>query len=94
MNDCILLYGATSGLSVNDCILLYGVTSGLDSGGMVEVDVSKRFGGKTLANLYRMSGIDYTDGDSGAPIIGAWKKAYLNWHMPLGCSRKNGFCIS
>lgn len=62
--------------SVNDYVFMYGATSGLDSGRIVEVDVSKRFGSKTFTNLYEISGIDYTYGDSGAPIIGAWEKTY------------------
>ena len=65
-----------SDLSVNDYVFLYGARSGLDSGRIVEVDVSKRFDGKEFSNLNEISGIDYTDGDSGAPIVGAWNKTY------------------
>lgn len=61
---------------MNDYVFLYGVASGIDSGRIVAVDLTKRFGNDEFSNLYKISGIDFTDGDSGAPIIGAWEKTY------------------
>lgn len=57
-------------------MFLYGVASGLDSGRIIAVDQSMVFEGHTFDNLYKISGIDYTNGDSGAPIIGAWTNTY------------------
>lgn len=65
-----------SDLSVNDYVFMYGATSGIDSGRIVAVDQSLEFGGNNFSNLYKISGIDYTGGDSGAPIVGAWEKTY------------------
>ena len=46
-----------------------GSTSGYGMGKVVMVDRWKIFDGKMFWDLYEISGINYTDGDSGAPII-------------------------
>ncbi len=65
-----------SGLGVNDYVFLYGARSGLDSGRIVAVGQSVNFGGKDFCNLYKISGMVCTDGDSRAPTVGAWSNTY------------------
>ena len=65
-----------SDLSKGDMVFMHGATSGLDHGRIIEVNVWKRFGGTLYSDLYKIEGIDYTDGDSGASIIGSVNGKY------------------
>lgn len=53
----------------NKWVDLYGFVSGYDTGKVAALDVSKQFNGNWFDHLYKIQYVDYTDGDSGAPVI-------------------------
>ena len=53
-----------------------GSTSGYGMGKVVDIDQVMFFDRKLFTDLYQISGINYTDGDSGAPIINPSNRHY------------------
>ena len=81
------IHTGTSDMSLNgradltkgDRVHMYGAVSGHDTGRIVMTDASMGFQPNTdikFSDLYVISGIEFTDGDSGAPIISAITKKY------------------
>ena len=67
----------------NDAVILYGSTSGHDMGMVEKTGLKMSFYPDTdvFENLYKIKGIAFTDGDSGAPIINAISKKYGGMHI-------------
>ena len=50
-------------------VFMSGSTSGYGVGRVVQIDQWKSFERKWFSDLYEITGINYTDRDSGAPIV-------------------------
>lgn len=72
----LITLSGKSDLAVNDWVKLYGSVSGRDIGKIVEVDITKTFSGNDFSDLYQIRYISFTDGDSGAPILGYHNNHY------------------
>ena len=69
---------------MNDWIVMYGAVSGRDMGQIVEVNARMEFDGNWFYDLYKIRHIDFTDGDSGAPIIGMSGNSHKYAGMNIG----------
>ncbi len=70
-----------SDLRVGDYVFMYGAKSGYDVGRIVSINQWQTFDNRWFWDLYAIEDINFTDGDSGAPIVGTSNDHYAGMNI-------------